>query len=417
VRRVFDKRQPSVKSLARNGDVEGLINAAGHIEFVEGPEGTALDIGAAIREEALLALRDVALDHAGDAFATALADSSDRVRCAAVLGLYEREDSDLLAEAVAGLPAAGGKARAMAVRALLELRQPGSGGRLADALVHRQDFLPLTEEEEALIPALLQAEERPDATEELVQLLISALAHRQDIVTERAEALLVCLGTASTDALIRELANGAAPHKAAAVLGDIKDPRALQPLVAALSHPDFRVRGQSCFALGELRDPAAVEPLLQATRDPEHEVRVLASAALNGMGAAAVAVSVAALLRPMLREALGRERVLRVLSDAGSGLACDDVAAGDGRAEAVPRGPANGTTRTNSEPAADGKPRTSRKPQAGSRKPQAAGPRPQPAFPEPQPAVPKPQANGKPWRTPPAQSPPTTRPRTWPPKT
>ena len=102
-------------------------------------------------------------------------------------------------------------------------------------------------------------------------------------MTERAEALLVRLGTASTDALLRELADGAAAHRAAAVLGDVKDPRALQPLVAALSHPDPRVRSQSCVALGELRDPVAIEPLLQATRDPEHEVRVIASAALNGM--------------------------------------------------------------------------------------------------------------------------------------
>ena len=64
---------------------------------------------------------------------------------------------------------------------------------------------------------------------------------------------------------------------------------------------------ESCSALGKLRDPAAVESLLQATRDPEHKVRVLAMAALDGMGTVAIAVSIAALLRPMLGEAVAKE--------------------------------------------------------------------------------------------------------------
>jgi HEAT repeat protein len=298
VKRVFEKREPNVKSLAREGDIDGLIKAAGHTELATGAEGTTLDVGARIREEALLALRDLALDRAGEAFAMALADSSDRVRCTAIVALYERGDSELLAEAVPRLPAENGRSRGLAERALFELHTPGSTSRLADALVHRHDLLPLTEEDEALVPALVGAEERPEALTEVLHILISALAHQSDIVTDRAEALLVRLGTASTDALLRELADGAAAHKAATVLGDIRDPRALQPLVAALSHPDPRVRSQSCFALGELKDPLAVEPLVEATRDPEHEVRVVAGAALDGLGTAAVAASVAALLRP-----------------------------------------------------------------------------------------------------------------------
>ena len=152
----------------------------------------------------------------------------------------------------------------------------------------------------ALVPELLRAEQRPAAGGEVVRLLISALGDEQDIVAERAEALLVRLGPASIEALVRELAGGATPHRAAALIGEIKDARGVQPLVAALSHPDARVRAQSCSALGELSDPVAVEPLLEATRDPEHEVRVLAGAALDRMGTAAIALSVAALLRPTL---------------------------------------------------------------------------------------------------------------------
>ena len=326
--RVFDKRKPNVKALARKGDVDGLIKAAGHTELIPGPEGgTTVDAGAPIREEALFALRDVAPDRAGDVFVTALGDSSDRVRTAAVVALYERGDSERLAEAVARLPAARGKARATAVQALFKLHDAGSSSRLADALVHRRDYHPLSEEEEALVLALLRAEERPEAAGEVVQLLISALGHEPEIVAERAEALLVRLGPASIEALVRELAGGATPHRAAALIGEIKDARALQPLLAALSHPDARVRSQSCSALGELRDPAAVEPLLQATLDPEHEVRVLAGAALDRMGTAAVAMSVAALLRPVLGEALAKSSPLGMLSNGGAGHSIDELAA------------------------------------------------------------------------------------------
>ena len=330
--RVFDKRKPNgkpnVKALARKGDVDGLIKAAGHTELIPGPEGgTSVDVGAPIREEALFALLDVAPDRAGDVFVTALGDSSDRVRTAAVVALYERDDSERLAEAVASLPAARGQARATAVQALFELHNAGSSSRLADALVHRPDDHPLSEEEEALVPALLRAEERPEAEGEVAQLLVSALGREPEIVAERAEALLVRLGPASVEALVRELAGGATPHRAAALIGEIRDARALQPLLAALSHTDARVRSQSCSALGELRDPAAVEPLLQATLDPEHEVRVLAGAALDRMGTAAVAMSVAALMRSVLGEALAKASPLLMLSNGHAGHSIEELTA------------------------------------------------------------------------------------------
>jgi HEAT repeat protein len=321
VMRVFQKRNPDVKALARKGDVRGLIKAAGHTElmFIPGPDGgTPVDVGAPIREKALFALFDVAPDRAGDVFVTALGDSSERVRTAAVLALYQQGDSERLAEAVASLPVGDG-ARATAVQALFELHDAGGSSRLAEALVHRRDHHPLSEEDLALVAALLGAEERPEAAGEVVQLLISALGHAQEIVAERAEALLVRLGPASIETLVRELAGGATPDRAAALIGEIKDGRGLQPLVAALSHPDARVRSQSCSALGKFRDPAAVELLLQATRDPEHTVRVAAGAALDGMGTAAIALSIAALLRPMLGEAVAKQSPLGMLSNGGTG--------------------------------------------------------------------------------------------------
>jgi HEAT repeat protein len=312
--RVFDKRKPNVKSLAKAGDVEGLIDATRHQELVPGRDGTTVDVGAPVREEAVFALRDVAPDRAGDAFVRALSDPVDGVRCAAAVALYERGDAEALADAVAVLPAEAGKARDVALRALFELRKPQTSRRLAHALVYRRDERPLKDADASLVPSLLRAEGRPEAPGEVVELLVVALGDERDAVADRAEDMLVRLAPASTEALIRELASGAAPRRAAAALGTIKDARALESLVAALSHPDSRVRGECCVALGELRDPAAVEHLLAATRDPEHGVRLRAGAALDSMGTAAVAVSVATLLRPLLSEALGAEKVLGQLS-------------------------------------------------------------------------------------------------------
>jgi hypothetical protein len=105
--RVFQKHKPNIWSLAREGDVEGLIKAAAHSEFVPGPDGRHGRRRAHPRK-ALFALRDVAPDRAGHVFTTALGDPSDRVRCAAVVALYERGDAKRLAEGVGRLPGNGG---------------------------------------------------------------------------------------------------------------------------------------------------------------------------------------------------------------------------------------------------------------------------------------------------------------------
>jgi hypothetical protein len=50
-------------------------------------------------------------------------------------------------------------------------------------------------------------------------------------------------------------------------LGDIKDPRAVEPLIAALKDTDSHVRFDAAWALGQIKDPRAVEPLIVALKD------------------------------------------------------------------------------------------------------------------------------------------------------
>jgi HEAT repeat protein len=190
--------------------------------------------------------------------------------------------------------------RRIVLRALFDLHATGSSCSLAQSLVYRGDDRSLDDADASLVPSLLRAEARPEASGEVVEMPVAALGDERDAVADRAVQIVVRLAPASTEALIRELSDGAAPRRAASALGSIKDARALKPLVKSLSHPDTGVRVECCIALGELRDPAAVTPLLAATGDSEHLVRLQAGAALDNIGTAAVAVSVVTLLRPTL---------------------------------------------------------------------------------------------------------------------
>ena len=263
-----------------------------------------MDAGAPIREEAVLALADASHDGDREAIVNrlteALTDPVDRVRCTAVMTLYRLGESRPLTEAVARLPTDKGRARSMAMRALVALREPGSSATLATALMHRDDELALGQADTDLVATLIDEEGTPEGAQAVIELAVEGLGHERSAVVFRAEELLERLAPASLDVLVRELDNGSASYRAATLLGRMKDSRAFGPLVAALGHPDPRVRSESCAALGELRDPAAAEPLLAATRDTEYDVRARAGEALDRLGTAAIAVSVASLLRPLI---------------------------------------------------------------------------------------------------------------------
>ena len=68
---------------------------------------------------------------------------------------------------------------------------------------------------------------------------------------------------------------------AAWTLGKLKDPRAIEPLIAALKDSDWNVRWSAARALGELKDPRAVEPLIAALKDSDDSVRGFAAYALS----------------------------------------------------------------------------------------------------------------------------------------
>jgi hypothetical protein len=64
-------------------------------------------------------------------------------------------------------------------------------------------------------------------------------------------------------------------------LGEIKAPRAVEPLIATLYDTDSGVRLRVAWALGEIKDPRAVERLIAALNDASPYVRNAAAAALG----------------------------------------------------------------------------------------------------------------------------------------
>lgn len=71
---------------------------------------------------------------------------------------------------------------------------------------------------------------------------------------------------------------------AARALGEKKDPKAVEPLIAALQDSDEDVRSKSAWALGKIGDARAVDPLISRLTDYSYNVRVSAIYALGEIG-------------------------------------------------------------------------------------------------------------------------------------
>lgn len=54
---------------------------------------------------------------------------------------------------------------------------------------------------------------------------------------------------------------------AALVVGEIGDPRAVEPLITALGDEDYEVRSTGAKALGKVRDNRAIQPLISMLKE------------------------------------------------------------------------------------------------------------------------------------------------------
>ncbi|HOI13911.1 MAG TPA: HEAT repeat domain-containing protein [Methanoculleus sp.] len=121
----------------------------------------------------------------------------------------------------------------------------------------------------------------PSAVEPLVQ----ALKDANDDLRCQASGAIAKFESGAVRPLAAMLANPDPEVRvvAAGVLGDTGDPAAVDPLIGALHDKSDDVRGAAAGALMRMGD-AAVEPLAAATKDADRNVRLYAAGALKYIG-------------------------------------------------------------------------------------------------------------------------------------
>jgi hypothetical protein len=89
------------------------------------------------------------------------------------------------------------------------------------------------------------------------------------------------------------------PHvrfDAAYALGNIGDPRAVEPLINSLKDSDPSVASMAASALADINDPRAVEPLIEVLQSADQDLRTAAINALSEIGDARSVQALIALL-------------------------------------------------------------------------------------------------------------------------
>jgi len=168
-----------------------------------------------------------------------------------------------------------------------------------------------------------------------VDVLVEALGDRDHGVRRRVVKALAKIGKGAVNALLVTLESHdwELRRQAVETLGIIGDPRAVQPLVAALGDQDIGVRWQAIRALERIGSPA-VEPLVSVLGMTKNGVRWWAATAVEKLGAVAVQALIRALsdtnweLRQQVAEVLGAlgdrravEPLVATLRDSNSGVA------------------------------------------------------------------------------------------------
>lgn len=93
---------------------------------------------------------------------------------------------------------------------------------------------------------------------------------------EAARALMQAVQNEYEDLIVR--------GRAALMLGNMRDARAVDPLIRALDAPGFQTPLYAAEALGKLGDPRAIEPLLMMAATGKDKVREAALVALRKLG-------------------------------------------------------------------------------------------------------------------------------------
>jgi HEAT repeat protein len=113
--------------------------------------------------------------------------------------------------------------------------------------------------------------------------LIRALRHRDLNIQWEASQALADLGSEGMDHLLAGLRPRNKNTRLGIIyaLGEIKDPRAVEPLVSLLNDKNNEIRWMAALALGEIGDIRTIDPLKTSLKDTDRHVRYGAAVALE----------------------------------------------------------------------------------------------------------------------------------------
>jgi HEAT repeat protein len=119
-----------------------------------------------------------------------------------------------------------------------------------------------------------------------IQPLIEALADFDKSVREQATLALSSIGKAAIEQLTAAMKEKKweTRYRAAEALGKIADERAVQPLIKALKDNRDHVRYMAAKGLRELGDSDAIEPMILLIKDENRYVRMMAATVLGTIG-------------------------------------------------------------------------------------------------------------------------------------
>jgi HEAT repeat protein len=119
-----------------------------------------------------------------------------------------------------------------------------------------------------------------------IQPLIEALADFDKSVREQSMLALSAIGKAAIEPLAQAMKEPKweVRYRAAEALGKIADEKAVQPLIQGLRDNREHVRYMAIKGLHELRDSSAVDPMIILLKDENQYVRMMAVHALGALG-------------------------------------------------------------------------------------------------------------------------------------
>lgn len=140
---------------------------------------------------------------------------------------------------------------------------------------------------------------------------------------ESALSGLVTMGSPAVDSLVAAMndSDHDVRWESVKALGDIKDARAVEPLIAALQIKD--IQWNAAHSLGQIDDPRAVEPLIAALNDKNPEFRAQAAQSLGEIkDSRAVAPLIAVLNAPPVNDPalIESDRTVRVAAANALGM-------------------------------------------------------------------------------------------------